>query len=98
MLNRIVKRRDSIFDEPINRVLKEMSEYGPDSEEYPKLIAHLEGLTKMKAEERRNRISPDAMAMIAGNLLGILIIVAYEQKHVITSKGLNFVIKAKESH
>jgi hypothetical protein len=36
------------------------------------------------------------MAIVVGNILGILVIVAYEQKHVMVSKGLGFVIKAKE--
>jgi hypothetical protein len=98
MLNRIVRRRESILDKPIERVLSDMDTYGPDSKEYSELIEHLDKLTKMKAEDRRNRVSPDTMAMIAGNLLGIVIIVAYEQKHVMTSKGLGFVLKARESH
>lgn len=87
--------KPSIVDEPIAEVLTSMNTFGPDSEEYPALIEHLDRLTKMKAEERRNRVSPDTMAIVAGNLLGILIIVAYEQKHVMVSKGLGFVINTK---
>jgi hypothetical protein len=72
-----------------------MNEVGPDSEEYSALVEHLDRLAKMKAEERRNRVSPDTMAIVAGNLVGVLIIVAYERSHVMTSKGLGFVINSK---
>jgi len=89
------KRKPSILDEPIEKVLTEMNTYGPDSPEYPKLIDHLDRLTRMKEQSYR-RPSPDAMAIVVGNLLGILVIVAYEQKHVMVSKGLGFVIKPKE--
>ncbi|MET0786968.1 MAG: hypothetical protein ABWY25_09695 [Paenisporosarcina sp.] len=59
------------------------------------MVDHLERLMKMKAEERRNRVSPDTMAIVGGNLLGILVIVAYEQKHVMVSRGLGLILKAK---
>lgn len=88
--------KPSILDEPIEKVLSEMNTYGPDSEEYPSLVANLERLVRLKAEEgSKSRVSPDTLAIVAGNLLGILIIVAYEQKHVIVSKGLGFILRAK---
>jgi hypothetical protein len=94
-LRRIIKIKSSIIDEPINRVLSDMNAYGPDSEEYTTLVRHLDHLVRLKQEEKRSRVSPDTMAIVAGNLLGILIIVAYEQKHVMVSKGLGFVLKTK---
>jgi len=96
MFGRFARNRPSVLDEPIGKILTEMNTYGVDSPEYPILIEHLDRLNRMKAEERRNRITPDTLAIVLGNLLGILIIVAYEQKHVMVSKGLGFVIKAKE--
>jgi hypothetical protein len=95
MLRRFVKEKPSILDEPIEKVLTEMNMMGPDSEEYHKMIDHLERLTRLKEQERRFRVTPDTMAIVAGNLLGILIIVAYEQKHVVVSKGLGFVLKSR---
>lgn len=98
MLNQLAKRRDSIFDEPISKVLTEMNTYSPDTKEYQAAIENLDLLTKMKAEERRHRVSPDTIAIIAGGLLQVLVIVAYEHAHVMTSKGLGFVIKSRETH
>jgi hypothetical protein len=98
MLKRLFREESSVLDEPIARILTEMNRTNPESEEYSTMIKHLERLSHIKAESRPSRVSPDAMAVVVGNLLGILIIVAYEQKHVMVSKGLGFVIRAREPH
>ena len=96
MFERFVKKKESILDEHIVQTLNSMKSYGPDSPEYPALIDHLDRLTRMKQMERSyNRVSPDTMAIVAGNLLGILVIVAYEQRHVMVSKGLGFILKTR---
>lgn len=76
-------------------VMTHMGEYGPDSQEYPQLLAYLERLTTVRDNHRKPKINPDTFVIVGGNLLGILIIVAYEQKHVIVSKALAFVQRTK---
>jgi hypothetical protein len=93
MLRQLFKRKPSALDNAIARVLLEMETHYPGTEDHLKLTDSLERLMKMKQEERRSRISPDTLAIVGGNLLGILIIVAYEQKHVMTSRGLGFVMR-----
>lgn len=82
-------------DSQIDMVLDEMHRVGVSSEEYPKLMTSLERLYEIKANERRDPVSKDTLALIAGNLMGILLIVAYEQKHVMTSKGFNHLIRPR---
>ena len=89
-------RKPTVLDEPIEKVLTGMNTYSPEDPEFATLMNHLERLNRMKVENRQTRVSPDTMAIVVGNILGILVIVAYEQKHVMVSKGLGFVIKAKE--
>lgn len=89
------KEGPSIYDEPIAKVLDSMKTFDPEDKEFPVLIRHLDELTKMKAEQSRHRVSPDTMLMVAGNLFGILIIVAYEQKHVLRSTATTFLLRAK---
>jgi hypothetical protein len=81
--------------EVMDNILSEMAQYGPDSPEYPKLLGHLERVIVMLDSKERRMPSPDGMLLVLGNLFGILIIVAYEQKHVMTSKALSFVSKSK---
>lgn len=86
-------KKQTPIDIQIAAVLKQMNEIGVADENYTKMMAYLERLEKVKAHERKPRISRDTMLLVAGNLLGIIVIVAYEQKHVITSKGFPQIIK-----
>lgn len=81
------------LDTPIAAVLAEIEQYGPDSEEYPKLISYLERLTRLKAETRPKGVSPDTYVTTAGTLFSVLIIVWYEHAHVLTSKALGLTLK-----
>lgn len=84
-----ILRRDrtSPVDIEIDAVLLEMKKLGVSHEKYPALIQHLKQLQEMKTKNLRPRVSLDTVLVVAGNLLGILIIVAYEEKHTLTSKG-----------
>lgn len=79
------------LDDEIKSILDVMNMMEKNSEEYPKMLTALERLHKLKAQERPERVSRDTMAVIAGNLAGIFVIVSYEHLHVITSKGMSFI-------
>jgi hypothetical protein len=89
------KEKATPVDALIDAVLEEMHQVGVQADEYPKLMAYLERLHEVKAKQRRDPVSRDTLALIGGNLLGILLIVAYEQKHVMTSKGFTQIIRPK---
>lgn len=76
------------LDEAMDCVFAEMEIVGPDSEEYQKFIAQLERLSRIKTESKL-RVSPDTYAIVIGNLVGILIVIAYEQKHILTTKAFS---------
>lgn len=65
------------------------------SEEYSDLMTYLERLEELKAKERREPVSFDTFVIAGANLLGILVIVAYEQKHVMTSKAFTQLFKTR---
>lgn len=85
------EKKETTLDEAIERLDVEIGNTEPDADIYDKLIVRRERLTKIRDNENRRRVSPDTVAIVAGNLLGILIIVGYERAHVLTSKGLNFI-------
>ncbi len=85
----------TLVDEQLDAVLTEMQTVGVNSEEFPKMLGYLERLNKIKTDERQDPVSRDTIALIFGNLMGILLIVAYEQKHLVTSKGFNQIIRPK---
>lgn len=85
-------RNEHITNEPIEKVLEELRQHDPNSEEFANNLSYLERLTKLKNEARSKfRPSPDTIVAVAGNLLCVLAIVAYEQKHAMNSKGMSFI-------
>lgn len=88
-------KKKSEIDEEIHSVLCNMSTYAPDSDEYTKMTKNLEMLYKAKSYEKDRRVSKDTVLVVAGNLLGIAIILGYEKANVITSKALGFVLKGR---
>lgn len=89
-----MSKKEDRLDNAIRSVLECMTIYGPDSEEYPKLVEQLEKLTAMK-QKKKWRVDPNTVLLVLGNLMGIVIIVAYEQNHVWRSKASDFIHKAK---
>lgn len=96
MLRQLVaKKKESMLDESIQRVLNDLGQANPETEKYSELLANLERLITLRDREKRGRVSPDTMAIVVTNLLGILIIVGYEQRHVWASKAIPFLLKTK---
>lgn len=65
--------------------------------EYAEQLKNVERLHKLLMDEEsvRVRVSPDGLLACATNLLGIGIIVSYEQLHHIGSKAINFIMKGR---
>lgn len=85
----------SKLDEAIEQALTELNGYEASDEGYKHIMDVLEKLYKFKAQESPERFSKDTLAVVAGNLLGIIVIVGHERAHVVTSKALNFVMKSR---
>jgi hypothetical protein len=51
----------------------------------------------LKKEEIKShyRVKPDTLALIAGNLAGILIVVGYEHTHIVASKAFSLLNRIK---
>lgn len=91
MRNPFRNRTDAKLDDQITKVLDEMDVFGVDSPEYPDHLKNLERLYELKTKTRPDPLSRDTIVMVIGNFGITLLIVAYEQKHVITSKALGMV-------
>lgn len=79
----------------IDLVQTQMLVEGADSDQFQVMREQLESLYEMKKSDRSSRVSPDALLAVAGNLLGIGLILQYERLHIVTSKALGFVLKTK---
>jgi hypothetical protein len=87
-------KADMLLEGEIESVLRHLSVSGVDAAEYPKALNHLEKLYQLKGEQP-DSVKKDTMALIAGNLAGIILILKHERMDIITSKALSFVIRTR---
>jgi hypothetical protein len=86
---------DPGLQKEIDALLLVMDDTDKTSDEYAKLLSHLTKLYNLKEDNSKRSVSADTKAVVLGNLVGILMIVGHERAHVVTSKALNFVMKAR---
>ena len=88
-------KRTSI-DKEIDRVVEVMSITKSDSEEYKEMAINLELLMKGRSYSKdTTKISKDVLVTGLFSVLSILIIIGYEQGHVMASKAIGFVVKGR---
>lgn len=83
------------LDATITELMNDMKTHDGDSEEYATMLNRLERLQKLKEKNTPRRFTPDTLLIVGGNLVGILIIVMYEHKNVITSKAMSQIGKLR---
>lgn len=85
--------RKTKLEVEIDTQLTRLRENVNDPKEYDLILARIEKLHKM--QDKPNRVSAETWALIGANLFGIVIIIAHEHTHVITSKALSLAIKPR---
>lgn len=89
------KDKRSKLEREIDSLLMKMSVEDPTSDAYLSMTKNLELLYKAKSYDKGSHISADTIMIVAGNLLGIVLILQYEKANIITSKALSFVLKGR---
>ncbi|QAU06743.1 hypothetical protein HWC66_gp37 [Gordonia phage Chikenjars] len=83
----------------IDELLKEMHEQDKDSDVYNTMVDQLTKLYELKTIDHKvnaeSRISMETLAIVGGNLAGILMIVGHERANVVTSKALTLLMKLR---
>lgn len=96
MFTKKATKEDEGLNKLIDQLQTRMSDEPFNTQEYATLT---EQLTKLYAiKEKKNslkRPSADTLAVVAGNLAGIIMIVGHERAHVVTSKAIGFILKAR---
>ncbi len=90
------KNEPDALDDLITAVTLEMASMKPYSDDYPEMLSYLERLTTLKGKKTRELVSSDTLAIVFGNVALALIVVAYEQKHVLTSKMFPQFVRPKQ--
>ena len=79
----------------IHRAAQELETHDVDSKEYGVILERLGELYEMKRKNKRPSVSPDTLATIAANLIGIAVIIRHEQFNNITTKALTFAMRTR---
>jgi len=82
------KEQDELVQEHFYTILEEAT----TNKEISEILTFME---KYRDLTKKTRISPDTLAVVAGNLLGIMLILNHEKMNVITSKALAFVLRGR---
>lgn len=69
--------------------------YTPYDEDAHKHLKSLKQLYALRNQDKRKGPSSDTILMVAGNLLGIAMVVGHERANVVTSKALQFIKQAR---
>jgi hypothetical protein len=106
-----IKRKDIMFnlkrtyeeprrlEEALDHAVSDLGNYPSHSKEYTQIAAAVKVLAEANAVDqttyKRPSVSPDTMATIGANLLGILMVLNYERAHVLTSKAMSMLHRIK---
>lgn len=83
------------IDKMIVRIVEDSEHDKTETDEFAKRVDQLVKLHKIKDSTPNDRISKDTLAIIAGNLAGIVFILGFERANIVTSKAVGFVMKLR---
>jgi len=89
------KDTDPELSAEITRLYKQLSHFSGEDKEYAEIVKQLSNLYSLKEKDSKSQVSMDTLVMVAGNLLGIILVLDYERMHVVSSKALGFVMKLR---
>ena len=91
-LTNVFKKKDKV-DEVIDDLVNTLVGMNVHDEGYEIVLRQLERVYVLK--NRIKKLDPNTVAVVGGNLVGILLILNHEKLNVITTKALGFVIKGR---
>ncbi len=96
MFNRKKDDKPNNLEDALNELFTELAHVEGDTEKYDKLTDQIEKLMKLREHNKpRKPVDPNTLILAGANILGIIVIVGYEQKHVLHSKAMSFIRSAK---
>lgn len=83
------------LDDAITSAVLNLTNHYPATPEYAAIVKQITKLNAVRTTTKPDRFSKDTLALVAGNLAGILVIVGHERAHIVTSKAIQFIGKFK---
>jgi hypothetical protein len=86
-------RDSSQLELAFDRAVRDLRNHDITSEEYARKLDAVVKLHRMIMEDKSSHLSPDVMANVGANLLGLVMIIKHEQFGVITSRAFGWFMK-----
>jgi hypothetical protein len=87
------KKTSPTLDDIIDAARAELHQLKIGTPEYTAVLKQIVELTQLKTTNQGFKVSPDTLALIAANLLGIIIVLKYEQAGIALSKAFGLITK-----
>jgi hypothetical protein len=84
-----------VLEDTIRSLYFHMQETEVDTKEYLRMVDQMIKLNQLSDNRNPKPVSNDTLILVAGNLLGIVLILSYENARVITSRAIGFVLKLR---
>jgi hypothetical protein len=88
-------KEPTLLEREFDRALRALSTCEVGSQEYVKTLDVISTLHTVKKDHKPSSVSRDTLAIVAANLLGILMIIKHEDLNPITSRAMNLVMKPR---
>jgi len=86
---------NTVLEDTIRSLYIHMQEVDVDTKEYLRMVDQMIKLNQLSDNRNPKPVSNDTLVLVAGNLLGIVLILSYENARVITSRAIGFVLKLR---
>src|SRR5690606_38164920 len=83
------------LEEVIDDLLGELKVTSVEDDRYPEMTEQLSKLYQLKQLDKPERVKPDTLLVVAGNIAVAAMIIGFEQKHVVTTKVMSFLTKPR---
>jgi hypothetical protein len=82
------------LEEARDTLLIELKNFQADADEYTKMMVHLKTLSELIKAESHERLNPNTVALVSGNVVIALMVIGFEKTNVVTTKVVPFLLKA----
>lgn len=88
-------KRPLAIEMAMDRAIRDLNNQPIGSPDYVKAMETVFKLHRLIEEDKSSTVSKDTLAVVIGNLLGILLIIMHEDVNVITSRALGLLLKPR---
>lgn len=89
------KHPKKMLDEELERVVTVMKDLDPSEDRYGVMVANLIKLSQARTETFKREIDVNVVIGAVTNIVSILVILNYEQLHVVSSKAIGLLVKPR---